>query len=534
MPLHYIDVLADQPFAEIGEPTLVVDDPAHDFLVIAGDLGYSLWFGDGRAKHAHARVGVYDRGTLACRQVATIRWPANDVAIHPSGTLVAVGTGSHDGGYMFEGELVILNLDRGQQTSALRHERQVCTVRWLDDTRLAVALAPPTDDLADDWEGLTAESFELEAAWDDIGERALDLSGTTGDPVPFDYPKPDLDAARSDLERVAARGGRSWAPRRAVWSVAGRSDGSVIAACEGVAAERWDPSGGPLPMWRTPTAGAGRQLKALTETTLMATIEISPPSEDSYGYRRESQHHVVDVETGTILNSVTRECASVVVASRGGYSLLRPVSMGGGAPDGLMIDLNGRAVGSMPLTRYDLFNHWFDIAGAPDILILSGKGGEAHLDKWVARVVVRADGRALERLFPLDWQGPKQRHLFGGPGVFVDDALGSAVIHCGEVHAYSGKHSPFAIRRSYPDGTPRWTLDLPGTATGAVEVDGVMAVTTVNGWLVLADAATGALHESTELHIDTYPVVPLSVGTLGDSRLAIGLLDGRILRVELG
>jgi hypothetical protein len=203
----------------------------------------------------------------------------------------------------------------------------------------------------------------------------------------------------------------------------------------------------------------------------------------------------------------------------------------GGAPDGLVMNSEGGAVGRVHLSQYDLLNHWFDITRAPAPLILSGKGRKGHKDKWVARVDVGADGPTTEPLFPLDWQGPKQRHLFGGPGVFIDDALGSAVIHCGEVHAPTGSHSPFAVRRSYPQGTARWTVDLPGTATDADEADGVMAVTTINGWLMLADSITGAVLESAELQVGGVPVVPLSVSTYGLGRIAVGLLDGRILRL---
>ena len=185
----------------------------------------------------------------------------------------------------------------------------------------------------------------------------------------------------------------------------------------------------------------------------------------------------------------------------------------------------------MHLSGYDLINHWFDITRAPAPLILSGKGRHGHKDKWVARVDVGPDGPTTELLCPLDWQGPKQRHLFGGPGAFVDDDRGPAVLHCGEVHAPTGMYGPFVVRRSYPSGTAQWTADLPGAATDADEADGVLAVTTINGWLVLVDSITGEVLESVELQVGEVPVVPLSVSTYGLDLVAVGLLDGRILRL---
>ncbi|WP_273653346.1 hypothetical protein [Cellulomonas fimi] len=535
MPLRRLDVLADQPFAEIGDPTLVVDDPAYDFVVVAGDLPYSQWFGAGTASRAHARVGVYGRADLVCRQLATLRRPANDVAIHPSGTLVAVGTGAYDGGYSFEGELVLLDLERARRTSPFRDGRQVRTVRWVDDQRLAVVLAPWTDDDVADWKDLVGDAFEVQAPWHELRDRELDLSGHQAEAVPFVYPEPARADARAALERLAAETGRTWTLRRAVWSVAGCPDGSVVAACEGVAAERWDATGGDDPRWRITTTGTGCQLTALDATTVATTVELRPSWADGRPLRRESQHHVVDHATGVVVGEIVPESASVAVGSTGPYSLLRPATRDATSTDCLVIDPAGRTVGRVPTTGYDPFNHWFDVAGAPVPVVLVGSDArKPHLDKWVARVVVAEGGPVLERLFPLDWQGTEQRHLFGGPGVYVDDELGTGVVHCGEIHAGSGSHSPFAVRRDYPDGAARWTLDLPGVATDAVHEEGVVVLTTSNGWLVRADATTGALVEAVELEVHGSPVVPLSVTPCGPGRLAVGLLDGRILRLEVG
>lgn len=535
MPLHHLDVLADQPFAEIGDPTLVVDDPAYDVVVVAGELPSSQWFGAGTASRAHARVGVYDRTDLACRQVESLRRPANDVAIHPSGTLVAVGTGAYDGGYSFEGELLLLDLARARRVSPLRDARQVRTVRWVDDERLAVVLAPWDDDGVADWADLVGDAFDVQAPWRELRDRELDLSTHDAESVPFVYPQPDRAGARAALQRLAAQAGRAWALRRAVWSVAGRPDGSVLAACDGVAAERWDATGGDAPRWRIPTTGTGCQLTALDATTVATTVALRPPWIDGRSPRHESQHHVVDQETGDVVGELVPESASVVVGSTGRYSLLRPATQDGTSTDSLVVDPAGRTVGRVPTTGYDLFNHWFDVAGAPVPLVLVGSDEEKpHLNKWVARVAVTDGGRpALKWIFPLDWQGTDQRHLAGGPGVYVDDDLGAGLIHCGEVRWGPGSHGPFAVRRDYPAGAARWTLDLPGVATDALEEEGVLVITTSNGWLVRADAVTGALLEAVELEVHGAPVVPLSVSTCRPGRLAVGLLDGRILRLEV-
>ncbi|WNZ08031.1 hypothetical protein [Streptomyces sp. 11x1] len=60
-----------------------------------------------------------------------------------------MGTGNYDGGYFFEGELLLLDLESGTATSLIEDGpgRQVLGLEWLDDQRLRVLTAPP-----DDWD----------------------------------------------------------------------------------------------------------------------------------------------------------------------------------------------------------------------------------------------------------------------------------------------------------------------------------------------------------------------------------------------
>ncbi|MFE4176854.1 hypothetical protein ACFRR7_33240 [Streptomyces sp. NPDC056909] len=44
------------------------------------------------------------------------------MAFHPGPPLLAVGTGSYDGGYSFEGELLLLDLEAGTAASLIVHD----------------------------------------------------------------------------------------------------------------------------------------------------------------------------------------------------------------------------------------------------------------------------------------------------------------------------------------------------------------------------------------------------------------------------
>ena len=70
-----------------------------------------------------AIVPIYDAGTLRCTHLVRLHWPVNTVAFHPELPLVAIGSGAYDGGWLYEGELTILDLDTGRSVSLLDEER---------------------------------------------------------------------------------------------------------------------------------------------------------------------------------------------------------------------------------------------------------------------------------------------------------------------------------------------------------------------------------------------------------------------------
>jgi hypothetical protein len=160
-------ILGDRPFAESGEPVLAV--VAEGRLAVAGDFVH---------ESRRATVAVYDIGDLTCRAVLPSRYPVHALAFHPTLPLLAVGTGSYDGGYFFEGELLLLDLETSTAVSLFEHElgRQVLGLEWLDDQELRLLMAPPDDwqDQAarveghvalvrrDDWRSVAPESIEPE------------------------------------------------------------------------------------------------------------------------------------------------------------------------------------------------------------------------------------------------------------------------------------------------------------------------------------------------------------------------------------
>jgi hypothetical protein len=135
-------VLGERPFAEVGNPGLAVVDERRGLLAVAGTHEFGC-----------APVGVYRTGDLTCVALHRSHHPVHAMAFHPELPLLAVGTGRYDGGYFFEGELLLLDLETGATSSLIEHQlgRLVIGLEWLSGRELRLLMAPH-----DDWQDPSA------------------------------------------------------------------------------------------------------------------------------------------------------------------------------------------------------------------------------------------------------------------------------------------------------------------------------------------------------------------------------------------
>jgi hypothetical protein len=107
--------------SKVGRPYCLAR--REDDLLVAICSAFDLLYWPGRALYdGHAlrhRVSLYSsefQHRVAVFDAA--RFPINDLAFHPSEPRLAVATGSYDGGYMFEGELLLWNRETGECRNA--------------------------------------------------------------------------------------------------------------------------------------------------------------------------------------------------------------------------------------------------------------------------------------------------------------------------------------------------------------------------------------------------------------------------------
>ncbi|MGW9073712.1 PQQ-binding-like beta-propeller repeat protein [Streptomyces yangpuensis] len=522
-------VLGGGPFAEIGDPAVAVADDRSGLLAVGGDVGSAQWTGGPRGTGwSGHRIGVYERDGLRCRYVLRSGKPVRALAFHPVLPLLAVGTGCYDGGYFFEGELLLVRLDTGDAVSALEYEREVLDLAWRGGTELRLVLSP-----SEDWEGPVAHEQGHVAVVHRADWGAVGPGGVLGEEVDVPvapYARPDRGPeARRLLTELAGAAGRGWVLRRRVWAVEGLPDGRVLAALDGVLAESWLPSG--ERQWAVADEEGGRQLVMSGDAaSVWANAERlrrhAPPGWKQGGARIAR----IEVDTGRVLETVRPDGYAVLVPGGGRRMVLRPAGEPSAGRERLsMCELDGAAGADVRQGTgagdFALFNHPFPVRRPSRPYVLLGTRAQwSHRDLWVSAVDEDGTPRPL---FP-HGRPPEEDH-FGGPAVEIAQSL----VYAGSVHEPHARRpgSCYVVRRSL-DGEVLWEHRGDHRAT-ALDSDGTnVYAADVSGALTVLDAETGGVRRRTALAVDGVPICALSLAVTPQGRLLAGTFDGRI--VEYG
>ena len=522
-------ILGAGPFREIGEPLVAELSPDGALIVVGGDLGWLQWHGQdvSRGARRSSCFAVYDG--LVCLHLVPTRWPAKAIAFHPTLPIVTIGTGSYDGGYYYEGQLLLLDLLTGSVVSLLERPREVRKITWRDERTLDLVLAVPSDE-HEERLGRTSVACSLRR---DDWDRATDgmLNPREEISVP-DSETSDPGAAAALVERFCRERGVTWEPRRAVWAVRALLDGRVIAALEGVAMECWSPDSDEV-AWRLPAEGKGCQVHLSPEGKTAFTLTQAAGRWSQTGrtwITEPSSVAEVSLDGGDALATWDIGSKAVMTVRTDGWWVLREAEPFGDPSVGSVTLWSPRGLRSaiVQLGQYDLFNHYFAIRYAPDLLFLQGSASNPWKDKWV--VAVDPPSGAVRRLFPLEWDKARGRQLFGGPGAYLSGDR-PAVVHAGTVHDGRGllPGNSFVACRAYPGGEALWVFTADVQATD-LDTDGDHVYVAFNsGDLVVLRAADGAALARHEVRLDDRRVIPLSLAVAGPGRVLIGTLDGMVL-----
>ena len=511
-----------------GRITGVFFHPAGDIVAVASAFPL-LINPPARAAYGGAalryRVGLYRRGDPVPFAVCDApRLPVNDVAFHPRLPVIAIGAGSYDGGYLFEGELIAWNWESGASHRPFVNVPEVVRCRYQDDGRIE-AWVRPWDESWDEQDDEGPATFETLLPVRADADAApvtpvLDPATAILDPA---MPRADGDPA----ERLAHwLGLPDLGLRGAIWDLAWLDADTLAAVHDGCLLERYRADGALLARHD----GGGRGAEILRTSPLIVHA-IAPP-DPADRFRRDSRLYAL---RGDALTAVRDEDGQYTFsASADGRVLGRRdrIDTRRRAAGDVLLDPTLTDARRLDLGHYDCFNHYLGITGAPDLFTLQGTPPGSHEGKHLCRV--HADGR-LERLWPLlKPDGTPASHAMECRGAYVDDALGAGVVIAGKHYSptVGNAYRGFIYRKSLARGQERWRHAAPASASAIVVADDLVLAAFLDGSLMLIDAASGDLLLAARVRIGGIATVLYALAAHG-GKLAVGTLDGRIAIVDL-
>jgi len=471
------------------------------------------------------------------------RLPINDVTFHPTKTVVAIGAGTYDGGYMFKGQLVLWDWTLAPAQS-IRAIPEVKRLRFVDCGDDIDAIVRPWDDgaarshLRDPSDAFYRISLKQVFAgeWGSRYERIVhdqivDQQPLTGREVEN---APDFceQPAKDPVGEIARAFGLSdFRQRSPIWDVALTGTDEVSVVHDDCLLEVFDRQGERKGSFNG--RGHGVQIFRAREPLIHCVYT----DENADNWWRSSNSVLMRLRNGRL-----DECFSLV--GRYTFSVSESGNVLGrcdrsfqahreSAAIDVIVSSDLEEIEKYDLGHYDVFNHYIRVDAAPYLFVVQGNPATSHEGKYLCTVT--GDGR-VQRLWPLLTDiGGKSSHAMECCYCYISDGQGPGVIVSGRHHNPSPRASydGFIYRRQL-DGRELWRHATTASAAAieVVPISGLVVVAFLDGKLAVFNGDSGAVAHWQTFKLDGHVSIIISLD-VDSERVAFGTIDGRCAVVSL-
>jgi len=508
---------------------------AHDVVAVAS--AFSLLINP-RARAAYGghalryRVALYRQDALVpFAAFDDLHHPVNDVAFHPDGTTILIGGGSYDGGYLFEGDLVVWNWRNAHATRPFKLVPEVVRCRYNAAGDHIEAWMRPWDEEWGAADDNTDDAFDtlylVQTPVPDAASPARDLELDPAAIAPKAPPAPDLPSPVSRLK--AWFGIEDWTSRDAITDIAALDDGLIAVAHRGCLLEIYRRNGECIAVYAGPGHGAEILKSAGVRVHVVETMQRPP----NVG-RQDSRLYAL-TEDG-LQRTHAYEGDFTFSSTPNGRVLGRQnrFHLAGTRARDVLLDVNTGVEQRVDLGHYDCFNHYLNIRGAPLLFLLQGTPASSHENKVLC--IVEPDG-GVRRLWPLlKADREPASHAMELCGAYVDDALGAGVVISGKHYSpnVTTPYAGFIYRKPLERDRELWRRRTPASASAIVALPraGLIVAAFLDGSLQAIDAQSGALRRNAKVHVDGLPTIIFAMDA-DDDTLLMGTVDGRIAQLRI-
>ncbi|MEM9495121.1 MAG: hypothetical protein AAGA09_03895 [Pseudomonadota bacterium] len=496
--------------------------------------------------HPRYRVALYEqrkRQPLAIFD--KLRFPINDVAFHPTLPVAALATGSYDGGWTFEGELLLWNWETGQSGSVVESIPEVIRVAFDVEGEKIVALVRPWDEgMVED---LSSEAdpfnifFEIKATFlpalgnglagkEKVTEQLSSQTPISGEQVKNDQRFASQDSNFLDTISQHCETGPILS-RSPIWDVAWFSNeqigivhdncqleilntsGTITQSFSG-AGHGCELFGGPEPLIHVSTARDNQNWHTEYASTLYRLKNTTLKKEETF-----IGSHTFSVSSdGRILARLNKSWAP---ANEPSFDRLYT--------DGVWHEVN--------LGRYDVFNHYVRVNNSPYLFFVQDDDPErdpfddfnVREKKWLC--ILKPDGSIRRMWRILRDDGTDASHAMECAYALISNRGSEAMVVAGK-HYEPNPSKPFAgfiYRKELNSGKEMWrhkTTASPTVLRYAPELDVILAFF-LNGNQMVIDASSGRIIREARFTPGSLPTIVCACDVF-EKRIALGTIDGRV------
>jgi hypothetical protein len=455
-------------------------------------------------------------------------FPVNTVAFHLSRPVALIGGGSYDGGYLFEGQLLLWDWNSSHVRDLGRVPEVLFSEISPDGNSARVTVRPWDEGVA---EGKGGDPFDMFFiidlpglfecdSFDDVIAAELDTQApkTARDLVAV------ATSNSADLAQdISAALGVTYRRRSPIWDVALIDAHTIGIVHDDCLLELFEQDGG---LKRSFVGdGHGVQILRGRDETF---IHVAQFDQNGRHWCKNFKARLAKLRNAELVDVVALDGRYTFSIAEDG-ALLGRCDRSFGGRDGevdLIVTGGGQTINEYDLGHYDVFNHFLRIDGAPRLFFVQGTPPKSHERKYLCSV--DEDGEVL-RLWPLlEDQGNQASHAMECCYGYVQDRLGAGLIVSGKHYdsaprAYSG----FIYRKNL-DGAELWRHPTRSSAASirTTRDRRIVVVAFLDGTLAVLHADTGAVVQWDPFKPGGLSTVIISLD-FDETHISLGTLDGR-------
>ncbi|SHH19731.1 hypothetical protein [Clostridium grantii] len=536
-------VLGDYCFSEIGRPTGIYWSRDRMVFAIASDFEWlqcparelSL-----NNKFSY-RVSVYNSETLSLIKVFdNIDYPINYIDFNPDNTILAIATGSFDGGYFFQGELLFWDIKNGRSNSHLCESREVTYCKFNEDgTSLYFSLNPSC---INDYPGSSFMDpsflYITDRFFDKVEIESLSEIEINEEEIKVPFVKQDFQSISKELHFLSNRLNLKYESRGHIWDINMINETEIIAISNNNLIEKWSfTEGGKSSYIEAPKNIRAVEIITLPEKEHCMINAIVHLPESYVG--RTSVLYKWEYKSNKLEEVIKKNYNVSLSINKDGLILAREVSGCSKSKENIkdfLIDVDYKISKELNLGYYGKFNHYLRVNGAEDFYFIQGTPASSHEKKWVCRL--NPSSEKYSRLFPLEWDTMREAHFISDGGCYCNDPKGEALI----LASRFDDNNPFEFfsnnsimtRRRLPNGEVMWNQSFNSQVTSLIWIKdySLIAFALAEGKIGLVSSFNGELIYLEDVKLNGRDTVIMSLSNYND-KIVAGTIDGRIICYEI-